>query len=58
MQAYDYFSITRLAAIIFDLRADGHFIHKEDMRSERGGLYAKYYLNKGKQNGNNSTSSV
>lgn len=47
MQAYDYFSITRLAAIIFDLRTEGHFIHKEDMRSKTGGLYAKYYLQKG-----------
>lgn len=48
MQAYDYFQITRLAAIIFDMRTEGYLIHKEDMRSKTGKPYAQYHLQKGK----------
>ena len=48
MQAYDFMDCTRLAAVVFDLRSEGHNIVKEDMRSKTGALYAKYRLMGGK----------
>lgn len=44
MQAYDFMNCTRLAAVVFDLKSEGHNIIKEDMRSPSGALYAKYHL--------------
>jgi hypothetical protein len=44
MQAYDFMNCTRLAAVVFDLKSEGHNIVKEDMRSPSGALYAKYHL--------------
>ena len=44
MQAYDFMNCTRLAAVVYDLKSEGHNIIKEDMRSPSGALYAKYHL--------------
>lgn len=44
MEAFELYDITRLAAVIFDLRADGYRITAEDETSKRGKHYARYRL--------------